>query len=665
MGPVRTKTGRFVVALLASLSGIVVVGALKVTPAAGSTCWMSQSDIENATGTCRAGYVFDPGHGQLITRQELLNNSQGLALYNSMGFTDNFIWYAPETPITFSPTENNTLQWYGCFEPDGSDYIDPGNVPTPCPFAPSGPPAGHTIEYDLNNNPVPQQLDTWTWQGSSIFLACGNPVYPLPQPPATPVPTIIGSKFDDLNDNGVQDPGEPGIPNWPMTLTRVTSDFNDQPTGVVVATTTTDSNGNFSFALNGDGPGNYSVTEGSRPGWISTTGGTTEDVTVNPGIGAATLSVPEFGNWPGKLTTLKEKESASAKIVTSGTAVTFTYLEKNTASDPITGVTVSGSLCGPATFESSSDGNDTTLDPGATWKFKCTVVLTNSGGLTNKVETDNATANGTDAAFNVPLATEYASASVTVTPGCSLSITPNALVETGQSEVHAIVQIEACDEFAGDTVHIDSSQLQHSCGGKITFENLQNGSTATAPNVGTNSINAVLDGDGSATVVVNGADCAAGSSLVEIDLISAPYFTTVTTLKVQPPIVTSPGVTAFPSNEVETGNTTASGASDVYAVFYVETDPVYAEQKAEISSTQLQDSCLGGWRWDPGNGGLPVVSPSTDLPTTTLDNDGNAVFVFQGISCATGPSVVVADVEAGTRPTYTTTFNILPPQPTI
>ena len=52
----------------------------------------------------------------------------------------------------------------------------------------------------------------------------------------------------DLNQNGIRDPGEPGIPNWPMTLTRVSSEFG-QPTGVVVATTTTDSNGNYSFTL--------------------------------------------------------------------------------------------------------------------------------------------------------------------------------------------------------------------------------------------------------------------------------------------------------------------------------------------------------------------------------------------------------------------------------
>jgi hypothetical protein len=55
------------------------------------------------------------------------------------------------------------------------------------------------------------------------------------------------------------------------------------------------------------------------------------------------------------------------------------------------------------------------------------------------------------------------------------------------------------------------------------------------------------------------------------------------------------------------------------------------------------------------------VSPSTNLPTTTIDNDGNAVFVFEGTSCAAGSSVVIADVLAGTNPTYTTSFTVVAP----
>jgi hypothetical protein len=55
---------------------------------------------------------------------------------------------------------------------------------------------------------------------------------------------------------------------------------------------------------------------------------------------------------------------------------------------------------------------------------------------------------------------------------------------------------------------------------------------------------------------------------------------------VNPPVVTTEGLTGYPqtsrrpvtTREVETGDTLASGESDIYAVFYVETSPVYAEQ---------------------------------------------------------------------------------------
>ena len=55
----------------------------------------------------------------------------------------------------------------------------------------------------------------------------------------------------------------------------------------------------------------------------------------------------------------------------------------------------------------------------------------------------------------------------------------------------------------------------------------------------------------------------------------------------------------------------------------------------------------------------------TSVATGTLDDDGNAVFVFKGASCAAGDSVVTADVDAGTHPTYTTTFTVDAPAPTV
>ncbi len=219
----------------------------------------------------------------------------------------------------------------------------------------------------------------------------------------------------------------------------------------------------------------------------------------------------------------------------------------------------------------------------------------------------------------------------------------------------AVIQVETSPSYAGDPVEIDSSQLANACGGIIGFL-----SDTTA---GLNSVTAILDDDGNATVVVDGTDCAPGPSLVEADLVEAPCYTATTTLSVEPPNVTGAGVSGYPTTsgivttgEVETGDTPSSGDSDVYRVFYVETDPVYAEQPVEISSTQLQDRCLGGYTWTTFQGGTA---------TSTVDDDGNAVFVFLGSSCGAGPSQVVADVDAGTHPTNMTTFTVVAPTPTI
>jgi hypothetical protein len=268
---------------------------------------------------------------------------------------------------------------------------------------------------------------------------------------------------------------------------------------------------------------------------------------------------------------------------------------------------------------------------------------------------------------------------VEVDPGSALP----GLVETGQSEVHAVIQVETLANFAGDAVNIDSSQLSSSCSW-VKFETISQtpGGPSIAPRTSSNQISVVLDDDGNATVVVDASDCAPGTDVVEADLEVAPFLTALTTLNVLPPAVTASGVTGFPqiggqAAEVETGDTSTSGDSDIYAVFYVEDNPVYAEQTVEIDSAQLEGRCIRGWRWEPGNalgvgvgagysGPITGIGPNTGTrPSTVLDDDGNAVFVFKGISCASGPSQVIADVLAGTGDTFVTTFTVDPPAVTI
>jgi len=248
----------------------------------------------------------------------------------------------------------------------------------------------------------------------------------------------------------------------------------------------------------------------------------------------------------------------------------------------------------------------------------------------------------------------------------TVQIDPNPLVETGQSVIGAVVQVETSPSFAGDFVNIESSQLQAACDGAIFFYSLATGSL----NGVADDIQVALDDDGNATVEMTGTNCAPGSSVIDASLTVAPYYTALTTLVASPPVVTTPGVYGYPTTsgtvttgEVETGDSASSGDSDVIAMFYIETSAVYAEQPVEISSPQLasrcgdDDSYFGG-EFVPTGGGVSSA-------TSTLDDDGNAVIVFDGVSCAAGTSEVTADVEAGTHPTYTTTFNIVAPEPTI
>ena len=262
----------------------------------------------------------------------------------------------------------------------------------------------------------------------------------------------------------------------------------------------------------------------------------------------------------------------------------------------------------------------------------------------------------------------------------TVTVAPNPLVETGASEVTAVVQVETNPSFAGDLVHIDSSQLEASCA-TLDFDTV-NFATAQFDVTSPDNIAVALDDDGNATVGLKGTDCAPGSSVIEADLEVAPFDTALTTLVAAPPAVTPEGVTGYPqisgsAQEVETGDTSTSGDSDVYAVFYVETNPVYAEQEVEIESPQLEASCLTGWVWIPGNphgvgvgaGSGSVFGKGFDIngfsASTILDDDGNAVFMFKGTSCAATSSEVIADVLAGSHPTYVTQWTTDPPAPTI
>ena len=113
-----------------------------------------------------------------------------------------------------------------------------------------------------------------TWTATDL---CGN-VASCTQTVEVGGGTICATKYYDENANGVQDPGEPGIPGWLILVT-----------GAASFSGLTDASGTVCFTA---GAGNYVVTEGTpnESNWVHTT-----PTSVNVTLG--TSANVSFGNY--------------------------------------------------------------------------------------------------------------------------------------------------------------------------------------------------------------------------------------------------------------------------------------------------------------------------------------------------------------------------------
>ncbi|MGB7710191.1 MAG: SdrD B-like domain-containing protein [Microcoleus sp.] len=101
-----------------------------------------------------------------------------------------------------------------------------------------------------------------------------------------PIGRISGFKFNDLNANGINEPTEPKVANWPIYLDLNNNNSLDPNEPA----TLTNAQGNFSFINLGQG--SYLVREVPQPGFRQTTPNPTP-LTVSNGTNATNIS---FGN---------------------------------------------------------------------------------------------------------------------------------------------------------------------------------------------------------------------------------------------------------------------------------------------------------------------------------------------------------------------------------
>jgi hypothetical protein len=104
-----------------------------------------------------------------------------------------------------------------------------------------------------------------------------------PVDPGRPA-TVCGFKFNDVNGNGVRDPGEPGLANWTIQIKDAYGN---------IMTVTTDQEGRYCFKELK--PGTYIVSEVPKPGWVQTAPAVpgTYTITLNSGMAMSTIN---FGN---------------------------------------------------------------------------------------------------------------------------------------------------------------------------------------------------------------------------------------------------------------------------------------------------------------------------------------------------------------------------------
>jgi hypothetical protein len=105
-------------------------------------------------------------------------------------------------------------------------------------------------------------------------------------------------------------------------------------------------------------------------------------------------------------------------------------------------------------------------------------------------------------------------------------------------------------------------------------------------------------------------------------------------------------------------------SSSLADIIQVECLPTFSEDFVTISSQQLYDMCHGTLMWAAANAFPFAPAPGISI-RTSLDDDGNAtVAVWGGPSCAPGPALITAELQAAPYATAATLFVALPPRDT-
>ncbi len=448
-----------------------------------------------------------------------------------------------------------------------------------------------------------------------------------------PAYKICGVKFHDINGDGIQQPGEPGLPNWTIMV------FG--PNGAIAAVT----NENGEFCVEVPVAGSYTVSEQLPPGWTSTTPPT---VQINVPYEETVL----FGNRPVGKCDLAVKKSISPDPAVSGQQATITIQVANVGTDKCGGpTTVKDVLPSGLSFVSASVpwgwtysyslGTVTftypgSLAPGYTATLTITVNVTAASGTTLRNCAEVTNPNDTNPANNqhcVPINV------IEPVGKCDLAITKvprPATVSTGQQVTYTIT-----------VTNVGTA----SCPGPTTV-------TETIPaGLAFNSASGMgwsfTPGPGIIVCTYNSPIPPGGNA----------YVTIVFTVTAQPGTRIENCATVANANDVNATNNTACqtiqvigpvGRCDLAITKRVTPDPVISGQQAMIAVTVTNvgnGSCSGPTIVrDVLPSGLTFVSASAPLGWIHSHVGGTVTFTYLGSLAPGASATLMIQVNVTAKP---------------
>ncbi|MEL7313960.1 MAG: S8 family serine peptidase, partial [Cyanobacteria bacterium J06559_3] len=239
-----------------------------------------------------AAITYGASSLQVAVPLSLLGDDGALNYGTVIGTTSELTDAAPNSAfgtlqIVSSPTEKDRPNVEAAGRGDRSPTVRPASQPAPAVEPPDAvkspqlPAPSNTNALVSPTTVIPSLSGTY-----SVELAAGEDITDVDFGNWQPA-ILSGTKWHDINENGLQDGNEPGLADWIIFIDDNQNDTLDPGE----RSTVTDATGNYTFAVQA---GTYTVAEVLQPGWFAVVpDGSSYTVSLQPGESDTAL---DFGS---------------------------------------------------------------------------------------------------------------------------------------------------------------------------------------------------------------------------------------------------------------------------------------------------------------------------------------------------------------------------------